>query len=176
MLASATAVTAMTPIIPKRRAGNRRRARVGVGQAGAAATGACMAAGRGVAIEGAALIDGAVAAEGAVAGETFAVCGFSLVASGVPAETASVAAPGISALPRVAAFISGTRISLAASVAVAVGFFSGVNASTGVSVEICPAAARLALISASASSAARDSSCMSSGLRTISMVSSSRLS
>ena len=188
MLASATAVTAMTLIIPKRRTGDHRLARPGVGRAGVATAGAGVVARRVVVTEGAAaiegtvvangaaVIEGAVVPDGAVAGDAFEARASFLATSGVSAKPATLAAPGASALLRVAAFPFGTRISLAASVSAAAGFFSGVNASTGVSVEICPAAARLALISASASSAARDSSCMSSGLRTISMVSSSRLS
>ena len=200
MLASATAVTAMTLIIPKRRTGDHRLARPGVGRAGVATAGAGVVARRVVVTEGAAaiegtvvangaaviegavvadgaaVIEGAVVPDGAVAGDAFEARASFLATSGVSAKPATLAAPGASALLRVAAFPFGTRISLAASVSAAAGFFSGVNASTGVSVEICPAAARLALISASASSAARDNSCMSSGLRTISMVSSSRLS
>jgi hypothetical protein len=128
----------------------------------------------------------AVVLRAAFAAPEVAVVRVAFAAPDVSTESVVFTAPAVSialdawdfVVPELSATLSVPRLSAearsslaAAALAAPLTFSTGARVAIGVA-----AAARVALTSASACSAARDNNCMSSGLSTISTVSSSRLS
>lgn len=170
MLASATAATAIAPIIPSMRTGDQRLTRLGGGEVTAAREG-WVGAGRAVVAKGAGVAEAMVDTTAVAAIKGVVATAGAFAAEGVGVIDGAVATGGDGGAEGAPALISSAQISLAVGPLAAIGASTGVGAAFGAA-----AATRPARIPASASSAARDNSCMSSGLSTISMVSSSRLS